>query len=94
VREPSIITEVKPYWIAVAQVHADRDVGVDFDEGVDQSGQHDVVGVGAGASASLDDHRRVELVRPLHYREALLHIVDIERRQGVVMLGRVIQKLP
>src|SRR5690606_10476329 len=45
--------------VAVVLVHADRDVRIKLDQGVDQSGQDHVVGVGAGAARGLDDDRRV-----------------------------------
>ena len=71
--EPSIITEVKPAWIAVMQVgglvavvemHADRDMRIDLGDRVHHVLEHDVVGVGARAAGRLDDHRRVDRVRP------------------------------
>ncbi len=79
--------------IAVVLMHADRQVGIDLDQSIDHPGQHDVVGIGPRAAASLDDHRRIDRVRSLHDRQTLLHIVDIEGRNAVVVLGGVVQKL-
>ncbi|MNT59809.1 hypothetical protein D3C72_1973480 [compost metagenome] len=74
-------------------VHADRDVGVQFSQGVDQLGQDDVVGVAAGAARGLDDHGCVDGFRRLHDGQALFHVVDIIGGQAVVVLRRVIEQL-
>ena len=79
---------------AVVEVHADGDVRVDLDEPVDQLGQHDVVGVGARALARLQDHRRIGGVGGRHDGEPLLHVVHVEGRHAVPVLGGVIQQLP
>ena len=80
--------------VAVVLVHADRNGRVELDQRVNQSRQHDIVGVLPGASAGLDDHRRIGCLRGLHDRQPLLHIVDIECRHPVALLRGVIQKLP
>ncbi len=80
--------------VAMVLVHAHRDVRIELDQAVDQVFQHDVVGVGPRSAARLDDDRRVDGLGRLHDRQALLHVVDVERRQAVVVLGRVIEKLP
>jgi hypothetical protein len=77
----------------VVLVHADRDVGIDLDQRVDHAGQHDVVGVAAGPARGLDDHRRVAGLGGLHDGQALLHVVDVEGGQAVVVLGGVVEKL-
>ncbi len=81
------------FVVAVILVHADRDVGVDVDQGVDHAGEHDVVGVLARAPAGLDDDRAVGPVGGLHDGEALFHIVDIECRDAVAVLSRMVEKL-
>src|SRR5690606_34295091 len=79
--------------VAVVLVHADRDVRIKLDQGVDQSGQDHVVGVGAGAARGLDDDRRVDGVGGLHDGQALLHVVDVVGGQAVVVLSRVVEQL-
>jgi hypothetical protein len=74
-------------------MHADGDLRMDLDQGVDQAGEHDVVGVLAGAAARLDDHGGVDLGRRIHDGEALLHVVDVEGGHPVAVLGRVVEKL-
>ncbi len=80
--------------VAVVLVHAHRNPRIELDEGVDQVLQHDVVGVGPRPAAGLDDDRGVDGLGRLHDRQALFHVVDVERRQAVVVLGRVVQQLP
>ena len=59
----------------------------------DHLGEHDVAGVGAGAAARLQDHRRVDRGRRFHDRQALLHVVDVESRHAVAVFGGVIEQL-
>jgi hypothetical protein len=80
--------------VAVVLVHADRDVRIDVDQGVDHLGQHDVVGVGAGAARGLDDDRRVDgssaasmIARPCSM------LLMLKAGQAVVVLGRVVEQL-
>ena len=75
-------------------MHAHRDVRIDFDQRVDHVRQHDVVGVLARAAARLDDHRRVDRVGGRHGGQPLLHVVDVEGRNAVAVLGGVVEKLP
>ena len=79
--------------VAVVLVHADRDVGIEFGQGVDQLGQNHVVGVVPGAARGLDDDGGVDLVGRLHDRQTLFHIVDVVGRQAVVVLCRVVEQL-
>ncbi len=79
--------------VAVVLVHAHRDVGIDLGQGVDHPGQHDVVGVVRAPRDGLDDDRGVDGFRRLHDRQALFHVVDVEGRQRIVMLRRMIQQL-
>ena len=96
------MTEVKPAWIAVMQVsravaviemHADRDLRIDFGDRVHHVLEHDVVGVGARAARGLDDDGRIEAGGGLHDGQRLLHVVDVEGRHAVIMLRRVVEQL-
>ena len=49
--------------VAVVEMHADRNVRIDFGHRVHHVLQHDVVGIGARAAGGLDDHRRVDARR-------------------------------
>ena len=80
-------------FVAVIQMHADRDLRMDFGERIHHVAQHDVVGVGARAAGGLDDHRRVEARGGVHDGERLLHVVDVEGRHSVVVLCRVVEQL-
>src|SRR3954451_19025060 len=72
---------------------ADRDRRPGFHRRLDHLAQHDLAGVGARAAAGLDDHRCGGLLRRRHDREQLFHVVDVERRHTVLMLGGMIQQL-
>jgi len=74
-------------------MHADRDVGVDLDQRVDQLGQHHVIGIGAGATAGLQDDRRLGLLGRLHDGEALFHIVHVEGRHAIAVFGGMVEQL-
>ena len=89
--EASIITEVKPpsmqllhslKAVAVVQVQADGQAGLN-DGGLHQLDQIGVVGIGAGALGDLEDQGSVDLFG--RFGDALddLHVVDIERADGV-----------
>jgi hypothetical protein len=79
--------------VAVIEMHADGDMRIDFCHCVHHVLQHDIVGIGARAARSLDDHRRVRLAGRLHDGQGLLHVVDVEGRHAVIVLGCVVQKL-
>ncbi len=81
------------FAVAVVLMHADRNVRVDFAQAVDQVLEHKVVCILARAAAGLDDDRRIELVGRCHDGQALLHIVDVEGRQAVIVFGGVVEKL-
>ena len=96
------MTEVKPDWIAVMQVaglvavvemHADRNMRIDFGERVHHVLQHDVVGIGASAARGLHDHWRVDGAGRLHDRQRLLHIVDVEGGHAITVFGGVVEQL-
>ena len=78
----------------MVEVHADGDVRIDFRDGVHHVLQHDVVGVGPRATRGLDDDGRIDRRRRVHDRQPLLHVIDVERRDAVAVLGCVIQQLP
>ena len=97
------MTEVKPclkrggagrFVVAVILMHAERNLRIHLLQRVDHLRQHDVVGVGARAARGLDDDGRIDGRRRLHDREPLLHVVDVERRHAVAVLGGVIEQLP
>ena len=82
------------FLVAVVLVQAERDLRMHLLQRVDHLRQHDVVGIGARAPRGLDDHGRVDCRRRIHDREPLLHIVDVECRHTVSVLGGMIQQLP
>ena len=99
--EPSIITLVKPLSIAllarggavaVVLVHGDRNLRIKLGRGEHQMAQVVVLRILAGSARSLHDHRRIGLLGRLHDRLNLLHVVDVERGQAVVVLGGMIQQ--
>jgi hypothetical protein len=72
----------------------DRNIGIQLDQSLDQIGEHDVVGIGAGAAARLNNDRGIGGGGGLHDRHALLHVVDIKSRDAIVVLGRMVEQLP
>ena len=100
--EPSIITLVKPWRIAERQVASSlpwswcRQIGiarVHLGERLDHAAEHDVAGIGAGAAARLQDHRRVGRRGRAQDGKTLLHVVDVEGRHAVAVLGGMVEKL-
>jgi hypothetical protein len=100
--EPSIITELKPSWMERWQTAGEvpwswcmthRDVRELLDGGEDQVAQEGGTRVLAGTGGGLDDDRGVGLVGGLHDGAHLLEVVDVERRDAVLMLGGVVQQL-
>ena len=92
------MTLVKPIWIAdrqvaVVEVQADRDLGIGLDGTRHHAAQDQVVGVGAGTPAGLDDHGRAGLAGGAHNPDELLHVVDVEGWDAVVALGGVVEEL-
>ena len=79
--------------IAVILVHADRQVRVHLDRRADQVAKNDVVGECPRTTAGLHNDRAVGLVRRLHDGQHLFHVVDVESRQAVAVLGGVIEQL-
>ena len=74
-------------------VHAHRDRRIKLDQTIDQILQDNVVGVAARATASLDNHRSIDLFGRFHDGQALLHVVNVEGGQAVVVFGGVIEQL-
>ena len=75
-------------------MHADRNIGIHLDQRFHHLREHDVACIGARLAAHLDDDRRIDLGGSgLGDRQTLLHIVDVERRYAVVMLGSMIEQL-
>jgi hypothetical protein len=72
-------------------MHADRDIGIHLHRRLNQMAQDNVVGVGARAPARLQNNRRVGFFGGHHDRQHLLHIVDIESRNAVIVFRRVVQ---
>ncbi len=79
--------------IAVVLVHAERNVRIGPLQRVDHVREHEIAGIAARAARGLDDHGRIDLGRGLHDRNALLHVVDVERRHRVAVVGGVIEQL-
>ena len=68
---------------AVVQMQHDGDVGAAGHSGLHQLHQIGVVGVGAGALADLQDHGSMLLLAGLGDALHDLHVVDVERADGV-----------
>ena len=73
-------------------VHGDRDLRIELGGGEHQVPQVVVLRVGPGAARGLHDDRRIGLLGRLHDRLDLLHVVDVERGQAVVVFGGMIQQ--
>jgi hypothetical protein len=80
--------------VAVVLMHAERNLRIHLLQRVDHLRQHDVVGIRARTPRGLDDDRRIDGGGGVHDREPLLHVVDIECRYAVAMLGGMIEQLP
>ena len=74
-------------------MHDDRELGIGLDRSGDEMAQEWLAGIFARAGGALQDHRAVRLARSLHDRLDLLHVVDVERRHAVAVLGGMIEKL-
>lgn len=78
---------------AVVLVHAHRNVREFFDSGQDQVAQEWRTGVFACTRRSLNDDRRIGLVRGFHDGAHLFEVVDVESWNAVAEFGRVVQHL-
>lgn len=74
-------------------MHADGNMRVKLDRRADQMRKDNVICKFARTAAGLHDDRAVGCIRGLHDREHLFHIVDVERRQPIVVLGGMVEKL-
>ena len=72
-------------------VHDDWNLWVQFRRGDHQVTKVGVLGVSTSATRSLDDDRRIGFISSFHDRLDLLHVVDVERRNAVIVFGGVIQ---
>ena len=77
----------------MVQMHADRDMRIDFHHRIHHVLEHDVVGVLARTARGLNDHRRINRISRRHDGERLLHVVDVEGGHAVIVLGSVIEQL-
>ena len=82
------------FLVAVILMQAERDLRIHLFQRIDHPRQHDIVGVGARAPRGLDDDGRIDGSRRLHDRKPLLHVVDVESRHAVAVLGGMIEQLP
>ena len=71
---------------AVIQMQDDGDIRVLDDGSLDQLHQIGVVGIGAGALGNLQDHGSVLLLASLGNALHDLHIVDVERADGIAAI--------
>ena len=80
--------------VAVILVHHDRDCRIQLGSRQHQVLQVRVLRVRAGAAGRLDDHRGIRLLGRLHDGLDLLHVIDVQCGDAIVVLGRVIQERP
>ena len=79
--------------LSMVLVHDDGDGGVAFHRGLNQVLEKVLTGVFAGAGAGLHDHGSAGFFGRLHDGLNLLQVVDVERRNRIVMRCSVVQKL-
>src|SRR5690606_27989745 len=79
--------------VAVVEVHANGNVWIHFRKPVDQARKYAIARIGARAAARLDDDRGSRGGGGGHDRQPLLHVGDVERRNGVAVFGCMIEKL-
>ena len=78
---------------AVILVHADGYVRPHFRGRENEVAQEGFTGIAARAGGALQDDRSVDRGSGLHDRLDLLHVVDVESRQAVMVFCRVIEQL-
>ena len=78
--------------VAVVLVHADRKLGIELGRGEHEVLQVVVLRVGAGAARGLHDDGRLGFAGGFHDRLDLLHVVDVEGGQAVIIFGGVIEQ--
>ncbi|MNT39384.1 hypothetical protein D3C72_1756260 [compost metagenome] len=74
-------------------VDAERNVRIHQLQRFHHLGEHDVVGIGAGAARCLQDDRRIAGLGRLHDGEALFHVVDVEGGHAVAAFGGMVEQL-
>ena len=79
--------------VAMVEMHADRNLRIDFGQGIHHVLEHDVVGILARAARRLDDDRRIDSGGGFADGERLFHIVDVESGHAVAVFGGVIEQL-
>ena len=72
-------------------VHADGNVGVLLNGGIDHLAQERLTGVFASTSGGLKNHGAVDLGCRLHDRLDLLHVVHVKGRQAVAMFCGMVE---
>jgi hypothetical protein len=74
-------------------MHADRNIRIQLDQRLDQLGEHDVVRIGAGAAARLNNDRGIGGGgRPMIAKPCSMLL--ILKRDAIVVLGRMVEQLP
>ncbi len=81
-------------FIAVVEMHANRNMWIDFRHRVHHVTQHDVVCVGTCAARSLQDNRRISSICRFHDGECLFHVVDVKCRNAIAVFSSVVEQLP
>ena len=74
-------------------MHHHRNMRVRLDGRSNQMAQESLARVFARTGRALQDHRAIDRIRGLHDGVNLLHVVDVERRQSIGMLGGMVQQL-
>ena len=82
------------FVVAVILVQADRNGWILCLKSLDELCKDEIPRVRARTPAGLDDNRAIGLFGSLKNGNALLHIVDIERRNAITVFCCVIEKLP
>jgi hypothetical protein len=71
----------------------DRDMGPSLHGRLDHAAQEGLARVFPGAGRRLHDHRAIGLLRRLHDSNDLFHVIDVECRHAVALLGRMVEQL-
>ena len=79
--------------VTMVEMHANRDLRINFRQRIHHVLQHNVVGIGPRTARCLDDDRRIHGNGCGHNGQRAFHIVDVEGRNTVAVLCSVIQQL-